>query len=312
MPFGRGNKKQARTNGGVRPNRTAVKKKDRAQTWLSWLDNMLDLDHKKRENCKANRMMAELKPEFKKSFEKWKQYKMMNQQYNIANIALFAYYQPGKIQDLLKKLEAFSKNIRDDKKPEIIALKGYENYIVFIKSNIEKMRDRHEELVKEGAPEKIETTQENVCWFLEEECGAIPWLQKVSKYRRMTEELAKASEKSIGTGAYDNNYGELDTFFEEIKQEELVSYIKEELNQLTENLEKRREILEKKCKLGEELYDVLCERFPDSWFDCLDPEREENGINTKTAQELKQLYENIMEPIRKNILERFMNAEEIN
>lgn len=195
-----------------------------------------------------------------------------------AQKVLGIYYQSGRIRDTLEKLDAFSRGEHIPSTPELVRIKGYNNYCSLLMQDVAALRRITIPNVEEAwADEKT------VDALLREECSQMEFWKDIPEVRELCQRIDKGT---IAPGAAEVN--RIIPILERLKQppqqptQEMVlrrDSMRQQNKKLRDNIQEARDICNR-------LLPVLTEE----WFQKLAPEIEDNPINQKDTDEVLQLY----------------------
>lgn len=221
-------------------------------------------------------------------FHAWQELYRLRKESELAEIVLSAFYQQGKIRDILLRAQDFANQLEPDGNTEAAREKGYNNYIYFLGPMIAGMKEHYSEKQAEETRD-LPLTPDNAAWFIRSECGSIPTVQDLPKYRaamgQLLPELRAGQEK---TQQFIKAFSGISTAIHLLHDypENDVLRLKARAAELKARVHAVRQTIEK----GRAVYVVLTRVMTQEWLDAFNPEAEDSLTAAMTRQELKEFY----------------------
>lgn len=198
-----------------------------------------------------------------------------------AQRVLGIYYQSGRIRDTLERLDAFSRGEHIPSTPELVRLKGYNNYCSVLMQDVAALR---QVTIPEVA--RVQAGREAVEALLREECSRMALWKDIPQVRSLCQSVLEDPSFRLTQEQYD-----------QIKQTmEALKAWKEGAQPTQEMVLRRDSMRQQNKKLRDNIQEArdICNRLlpvlTEEWFQKLAPEIEDNPINQKDTDEVLQLY----------------------
>ncbi|MCD7885094.1 MAG: hypothetical protein LUI87_15560 [Lachnospiraceae bacterium] len=242
-------------------------------------------------------------------YKNWRSWRDERPVYDRSGQVLRMYYQKDGILDYLLKIENFANMIEPTDDPELLVLKGYNNYIFFLGSFIKKMKTEWETTSGKKA-ENAGSERNAICNFLTEECQEIGLLGMIPGIRTRMEKYQKKylPEDIVRTEDYDDIRKlllECDEWKNSLEGESGKA-AKENIALLLKSLEERTLRYSRDIEEGTNLYRVLTELLTPEWMGQFDPDAEGSPLGEMNALEIQAFYQKEMKEIEEKLLKVYM------
>lgn len=232
-------------------------------------------------------------------FHTWQDLRSLRKESELAEIALSAFYQQGKIRDTLLKAQAFANQLGPESNIETAREKGYNNYIYFLRPMMDSLKTRYEEKQAETFDE-LPLTPDNAAWFISSECGSIPTVQDLPKYRaemgRLLPGLRAGQEKTQQFIKVLSGISTAVQLLQDYPKND-VRMLRARVAELKARVRSVRQTIEK----GRAVYAILTRVMTEAWFDAFDPDADGSVVSAMTGQEVKAFYLNQISHIKASL-----------
>ena len=217
-----------------------------------------------------------------------------------AKVVLDGFYQSGKILDLLNQFSAFAQQVEQSSSLEIARMKGYCNYLFFAEDQVKKLLGAYTPFSSPTLPDAAPIDPRSVADFLARECGSFYSVRRLQNLKEIAETLQQ-KEKFFVTD-YDDYVMLLERLpkIDHWTEEELQS-----LEELQDALEQQLAAIEGNIQKANEIYRLLQELLPQSWFDSMNYELEDCPIANMEMAELKAYYDERLHDVREKLLNQY-------
>ncbi|MCD7824134.1 MAG: hypothetical protein LUG86_09010 [Oscillospiraceae bacterium] len=246
-------------------------------------------------------------------YEKWLACRGERKAFERSEYVLRMYYQKDKILDYLLRLDEFVNGINPTDDQEIVALKGYNNYIFFLGSFTKKLKTEWEALSEyESASDAPVSVTDLVCAFLLEECQDIGLISMIPGILGGFEQYAEKyqpEDKIISSDI--SSVRKLMLECSEWKTSldgKSLEQAKENLSLLEGSLEERSQRYSSDIENGSSLYATLCELITPEWTEKFDPDVDNSPLSGMNSIEIKEFYQREMTEIREKLLATYKRS----
>lgn len=213
--------------------------------------------------------------------------------YDKANIVLTEYYKSGKILDYIEKIQNFTDNTDTEKEPSYIAERGYNNYVYFLRLFTEELKTKYNNSTSFEDKTAYEHNPKNLCRFIKNDCRDITVIQDLATAYEQCLIIQKKLDSRQKIEPEDQTaYRHISDVMDFTKccKGKKTDFVNQKLDSLSQTFEEKTMELSINSDKGELLYFLICSSLTDEWFDMLNPQKENNPINTMTSAQIKELY----------------------
>lgn len=242
----------------------------------------------------------ELSHTIKACYLSWMAIRMRQEDGHKAKSVLDAFYQSGKILDLLQQFSTYANQLEKTSSLEIARMKGYCNYLFYVESQVSKLTQTYTLLPKMELPAPEQIDPQSVADFLQKECGSLSFVQRLQTAQEIAQSLQQ--KERFFKSDYDNYL----LLIKNINQRnQLTDEDRQALNSLQTALEQQFTAISDNIQRANQICMLLQELLPQSWFDSMNYELDSCPISNMDLAEIKTYYEEHMREVRAKLLEPY-------
>ena len=215
---------------------------------------------------------------------------------------LNAYYQTGRIRDMLLKFASFVEGINENQNIDIVRAKGYCNYIFYIENEVKQLSEYKPSAKHPISKNENECDKNSVVEFVKNNYSYSKELKKLLVAKTLANEIICKPEKKYDATDYEN-YFKITEFGKKLP--EIEKSAAAEIDEIKISLFSQLESIMKNIGNADELYKLITQHVTLQWTQSINNEIEECPMNHMNITEIKEYLSGKLDDI-KILTEKFV------